>query len=73
MSVNTARIPVKGRASFFLPLSEVDGECCVICATTIVGRPMDATALAIIIAASFAAGYGVRAYRAARRRRIFRT
>jgi hypothetical protein len=34
---------------------------------------MDATALAIIIAASFAAGYGVRAYRAARRRRIFWT
>jgi hypothetical protein len=34
---------------------------------------MDATALGIIIAASFAAGYGVRAYRAARRRRIFWT
>jgi hypothetical protein len=35
--------------------------------------PMDPTTLAVIIAASFAAGYGVRAYRAARRRRIFWT
>jgi hypothetical protein len=34
---------------------------------------MDATALAMIVAASFAAGYGVRAYRASRRRRIFWT
>ncbi len=34
---------------------------------------MDGTALAVIVTASFAAGYGLRAYRAWRRRRIFWT
>jgi hypothetical protein len=34
---------------------------------------MDATALLVIIATSFAAGYALRSYRASRRRRIFWT
>jgi hypothetical protein len=34
---------------------------------------MDPTALVIVVAASFSAGYGLRAYLATRRRRIFWT